>query len=97
LGKRILTWYEVVWVPLFLLAFEKAVLPFGGVFKNKTNYGTSRIGRKKIRVTPVASRADAELIVCKQKKKVLWWSEIPGNGYFQRVSTLLFCEELEGV
>jgi hypothetical protein len=76
------------------LAFERAVMPFGGVFKNKTNYGTSRIGRKKIRVTPIGSKADVELVVFKQKKKVLWWSEVPGNGYLQRVATLIFCEEL---
>jgi hypothetical protein len=96
MGRRIGSWYKTRWVPLFLLAVERAVVPFGGVFKNKTNYGTSRIGRKKIRFTPDVEREDTEIVIYRQKKQVLWWSEVPGNGYLQRIATVLFCEAIGG-
>ena len=77
---------------MFLLMVEKVTLSFGYIFRNKTQYGTVIIGKKKIKFTPMSEINDVKIEVTIKTTVSLKWSEIPGTNHITRLCFLFFTD-----
>lgn len=87
-------WCDSSYSTLFLAMAERITRSFGFVFKNKNQYGTAAMIKKKIKFTPQQKNSDVEIQYTSKNGKPFMWSQVPGTDHIVRMCCILFNDKL---